>query len=47
MRPDVTAVLKELRAALERLYGPRLQDLLLFGPMPAGKSGKARIWTLP
>lgn len=37
MKPDVTAVLKELRAALERLYGPRLQDLLLFGSHARGE----------
>src|SRR3990172_692779 len=37
MRPDVQSILKDLRAALERLYGPRLQDLLLFGSHARGE----------
>lgn len=37
MRPDVATVLKELRAALERLYGPRLRDLILFGSHARGE----------
>lgn len=37
MRPGVQSILKELRAALERLYGSRLQDLVLFGSFARGQ----------
>lgn len=37
MRPGVQSVLKELRGALERLYGPRLQQLVLFGSHARGQ----------
>ena len=37
MRPNVQSVLKELRAALERLYGSHLQDLVLFGSHARGQ----------
>lgn len=41
MRPDAQSVLKELRAALERLYGTRLQDLVLFGSYARGQEREA------
>ena len=38
MKPDVATVLKDLRVALERLYGSRLQDLVLFGSHARGEA---------
>jgi len=37
MPSDVQSILRDLRAALERLYGSRLQDLVLFGSYARGQ----------
>ncbi len=36
MTIELTELLKELRSALDRLYGPRLQGLFLFGSYARG-----------
>ena len=37
MTAELTALLKELRAELDSLYGPRLQGLVLFGSQARGE----------